>query len=98
MMNDNTHFTPRPVDGEARDVGWRGRAWPSTRRTVGAVIAAAGLALLAAACGGSPGSHVAQLGSTATATSTSSSNLPTTSTQIGTLAFANCMRSHGVPN
>jgi hypothetical protein len=98
MMNDNTHLTPRPIDDSTRDAGWRGRAWPSTRRTVGAVSAAAGLALLAAACGGSAGDHVAQLGSTATQTSTSSSNPPTTSTQIGTLAFANCMRSHGVPN
>jgi hypothetical protein len=98
-MNDNTHFTPRPVHGEARAVGWRGRAWPSAGRTVAAVIAAAGLALLAAACGGSPGSPLAQLSSTATATSTSSSTPSAASTQQnGTLAFANCMRSHGVPN
>jgi hypothetical protein len=98
MMNDNTHLTPRPMNDSGRDAGWRRRTWPSTGRTVGAVIAAAGLALLAAACGGSPGSHVAQLGSTTTQTNTSS-NAPTTSTQQnGTLAFANCMRSHGVPN
>jgi hypothetical protein len=99
MMNDNTHATPRPMNDSTRDVGWRRRAWPSTRRTAGAVTAAAGLAFLAAACGGSPGSHVAQLGSTTTQTNTSSPNTPTTSTQQnGTLAFANCMRSHGVPN
>jgi hypothetical protein len=51
-----------------------------------AVIAAAGLAMLAAACGGSPASHLAQLG---TAASTQ---------QNGAVAYANCMRSNGVPN
>ncbi len=43
-----------------------------------------GLPLLGCACGGSPGSGVAQLGST--------------TTQSGALAFARCMRSHGVAN
>jgi len=43
------------------------------------------IALLAAACSGSPGSHVAQPGST-----TTQSN--------GALAFSQCMRSYGVPN
>ena len=41
-------------------------------------IAAAVMALLAAACGGSPASHVAQ--------------------QNGSVAFASCMRAHGVQN
>jgi hypothetical protein len=59
----------------------------------GAVVATAGLALLAAGCGGSPGGHVAQLGSTGT----SSSN-PSASTQNGAVAFARCMRSNRVPN
>jgi hypothetical protein len=64
-----------------------------------AIIATAGLALLAAGCGGSPGSHVAQLGSTATQSSTSSSNRAAASArENGALAFARCMRSHGVPN
>jgi hypothetical protein len=66
-------------------------------RTTAAFIATAGVALLAAGCGGSPGSHVAQLGSTPTQTS-SSSNTAAASIQAGTLAFARCMRSHGVPN
>jgi hypothetical protein len=53
----------------------------------GGVFAAllAAIALLAAACGGSPGSHAAQRGSTATQSS-------------GALAFSRCMRSRGVPN
>jgi len=57
-----------------------------------------GLSLLAAACGGSPGSHVAKLGSTTTKSSTSSNTAPASAQQAGALAFARCMRSHGVPN
>jgi hypothetical protein len=53
------------------------------------------LAGLVAACGGSPGSHVAQLGSTA-ARSTSSST--PSAHQNDAVAFARCMRSEGVPN
>jgi len=64
------------------------------------IIAAAGPALLAAACGGSPGSHVAQLGPTTTTTASSpSSTTSAQSAQLGAaLAFARCMRSHGVAN
>lgn len=64
-------------------------------RIASAIIAAAGLALLAAACGGSPGGRVAQLGSTATQSSTSSS--AASAQQNGAIAFSRCMRSHGVP-
>jgi len=46
--------------------------------TAAALIAAAGLALLAAACGGSPATDAAR--------------------QNSPVAFASCMRSHGVPN
>jgi hypothetical protein len=60
-----------------------------------AILATAGLALLATACGGSTGGHVAQLGST---TTTTSSPPGTSAQQAGALAFARCMRSHGVPN
>jgi len=73
-------------------------------RTVATIIAAAGLPLLAAACGGSPGSHVAQLGSTTTqsASSSGASNAggPTSSRSptSQTLAFSRCMRTHGVAN
>jgi hypothetical protein len=59
------------------------------RRTAVAIIGAAGVPLLAAACG-SPSSHVAQLGSTTTRTQNTYAD--------AALAFSHCMRSHGVPN
>jgi hypothetical protein len=60
---------------------------------VSAVLVAACLALLAAACGGSPGSHVAQVSTSATR-----SNPPGRgSTHDQALAYAGCMRTHGVP-
>jgi hypothetical protein len=69
------------------------------------VIALAGLALPAAGCGGSqPRSQVAQLGSRATQTGSSPSTPGSSNTgsasaeQTGALAFARCMRSHGVQN
>jgi hypothetical protein len=71
--------------------------WPRTVRTAVAMIAAAGLAMLAAACGGSPGSHVAQLGSTPKQTGSSPSNASAASASNDPLAFSSCMRSHGVP-
>ena len=51
--------------------------------------------LLAAACGGSPGSHVAEVGST-TPSSTSSATAPPAQ-RNGAVAFARCMRWHAVP-
>jgi hypothetical protein len=57
------------------------------------VVPAACLALLAAACGGSPGSHVAQLGTSTT--QSGSANRGSTHDQA--LAYARCVRSHGVP-
>ncbi len=62
----------------------------------GAIIATVGLCLVAAACGGSSGSHVAQLGSTTTKSSTSPQGAA--AQQNGVLAFAACMRSKGVPD
>lgn len=54
-----------------------------------------GLSLAATACDGSPGSQVAQLGST---TTTQSSTSPTsTGKYVALLAYSRCMRSHGVP-
>jgi hypothetical protein len=53
--------------------------------------ASVGLILLAAACGSSPGSPVAQLGSTTV------QSPPAASAQSGAVAFSRCMRSHGVP-
>jgi hypothetical protein len=63
-------------------------------RTAATIIATAGLALLAAACG-SPASHVARPSSVATRTTRS--NTPTaTSKYAAALAYSHCMRSHGV--
>ncbi len=74
-------------------------AWPAPARSAAATIAAAGLALVAAACGGSPGSHVAQLGTTTTQSSSPSGGSSSSgSTHDQALAYANCMRSHRVPN
>jgi hypothetical protein len=71
---------------------------PARARIAAGVIAAATLGLLAAGCGGSPAGHVAQLSSTTPQTSGSSSNISAASAeQTGELAFARCMRSHGVP-
>jgi len=55
-----------------------------------AVAGAAGLTLVASACGGSAGPGVAQVGSTTTHGSGSSSADPA--------AYSACMRRHGVPN
>ena len=52
-----------------------------------------GLSLLASACGGSPGSHVAQLSTSTTRNSPPSRG----STHDQALAYARCLRSHGVP-
>jgi hypothetical protein len=62
------------------------------------VVMTAALVLLVAACSGSPqGSDVAQLGSIAQGSRSSSH--PAASGQADqALAYARCMRSHGVPN
>jgi len=64
-----------------------GRAWPSTARTAAAIIATAGLGLMAAACGGGPSS-----------TGSGGSSNAGGSTSSPLLAFSRCMRSNGVPN
>ena len=61
---------------------------PSTARTAAGIIAAVGLALLTAACGGNP---------SATA-SGGSSNAGGSARSQPAVAFSGCMRSHGVPN
>jgi len=92
MVNDSTRVMLR-----------RRRAWPPVARTAAVLIAAASLTLLAACGGGSSGSHVAQLGSTAPQSSSSSTGSGGSSNAGGSqtsqlLAFAQCMRSNGVPN
>jgi hypothetical protein len=76
--------------------GTRVRRRPRRRRPVpariaAAIIATASLALLAAACGGSPSS-----GSSTGSGGASTAGGTTTSSQL--LAFARCVRSHGVAN
>jgi hypothetical protein len=75
-----------------------GRSKPRPGRILIAVIAAAGLALLAAACGGGAGTHVARLGSTTDQTSPSStgSGDGTPASSPSAVAYSACMRSHGV--
>jgi hypothetical protein len=67
------------------------------------LIAATALSLLVAACGGSSGKHVAQLGSSMTETrSNPPSTTPSAPAQrkqrLAELAFSRCMRSHGLRN
>jgi hypothetical protein len=60
------------------------------------IVALLGPALLATACAGSRGGHVAQLDTTATKSSTSAGPQAASARQNGGLAFSRCMRSHGV--
>jgi hypothetical protein len=65
------------------------------------ILALAEGGLLCAACGGSPPSGVANLGSATTTTQTSSSQTAgsgSTSKYKAALAYVDCMRSHGVSN
>jgi hypothetical protein len=64
------------------------RAWPPTALTAAAIIATAALALLAAACSGSPSS----------AGSDGSPNAGGSSSSPSAVAYSACVRSHGVPN
>jgi hypothetical protein len=71
------------------------RAAPPALALAGVV----GLSLFASACGSSTGTGVAQIGSTQT--TTSSSNSSTSGSRDDTkilVAYAACMRKHGVPN
>lgn len=92
------------MNQSARVVGLPGRRWLPSARIAAAVIAAAGLAVLAAACGGSAGSQVAQLGSTTDENSPSStrsggpSNAGGSANSPSAVAYSACMRSHGVRN
>src|SRR5580700_5372669 len=61
------------------------RTWPPVAHTAAAMIAAASLALLTAACSGSPSS-----------TGSSGSSSGSANSQL--VAYSQCMRSHGLPN
>jgi hypothetical protein len=57
------------------------------------------IALLVTGCtGGSSGAHVAELSATATNLSSSSGSSVAPAQGTGALAFARCMRAHGLPN
>jgi hypothetical protein len=74
---------------------------PFADRTGGlapALAAVVGLTLLVSACGGSPRSRVAQLGSTSATAQSSSSSDPATTSSQRMLAFSRCVREHGVTN
>jgi hypothetical protein len=62
------------------------------------IAAVACLAVISAGCGGSSVSHVDQLGSTGTPSSSSSTALGASAHQNDAVAFARCMRSERVPN
>lgn len=64
--------------------------------TAALIATMAGLALLGAACSGSPGSHVARLGTTTTQNGSSTGKAAASARQNGGLAFSRCMRSLGV--
>jgi hypothetical protein len=80
------------MNGRSRIGRWQKPPLASAARSRTAIIAAAGLALLAAACGGSPGNRVAQ----PVLTTTQKSRSPSTGSGGVYLSFAKCMRSHGV--
>jgi hypothetical protein len=77
MTNDSTHVTRRPR-----------RARPPAARTAAAIIAIGALALLAAACSGSPSSAAAG----------GSPNAGDSSSSPSAVAYSDCMRAHSVPN
>jgi hypothetical protein len=74
VMNDNIRFTRQ--------------AWSRIARTATAITATAALALLTAACSGSPSS----------AGSASSPRTGGSSSSPSAVAYSACMRAHGVPN
>jgi hypothetical protein len=69
------------------------RAWPPAMRTAAAIIATAAVALLTAACSGSPSST----GNGSSPAAGGSASSPATSLQKA-VAFSRCVRSRGVPN
>jgi hypothetical protein len=57
-----------------------------------------GLSLLASACGSSSGKGVAQVDSTTTSGSDSGASASPSDRRVALVAFAACMRKHGLPN
>jgi len=71
----------------------------ASRRSLipGSVVAVVALSLLAAGCGGGS-SGVASIGTSTNSSTTAATTTVETGSRTGALAFARCMRSHGVPN
>jgi len=69
------------------------------RRVALSVALLAAITLLATACtGGSTGASVATLSATATSVNSAADSPSASATGNGALAFARCMRAHGLPN
>jgi hypothetical protein len=73
------------------------------RRSLGALFVLGTVGLLLAACGGAPGPGVASIGSTTTTTTALGTGNPSPFQGINqeynyVLSYAECMRTHGVPN
>jgi hypothetical protein len=62
------------------------------------VVAVAALALLAAGCGGGGSPSVASVASSTSAATTTEPSAGGSANATGLLAYASCMRSHGVPD
>jgi hypothetical protein len=65
---------------------------------LGSVFAVAAFSLLAAGCGGGRPSGVASIGSPTTTSTSAGTTTVAAGSRAGALAFARCMRSHGMPN
>jgi hypothetical protein len=79
-----------------RVMRWPRRAWPPTARTAAAIIATAALVLPPAACSGSPSSTGP--GGSASSAAPGGSSDAGGSANAQLVPFAQCMRSHGVPD
>ena len=62
------------------------------------VCAFVAFSLLAAGCGGGGPSGVASIGTSTTTSTTAGTTTVAAASRTGALAFARCMRSHGIPN
>jgi hypothetical protein len=62
------------------------------------VVTVAGFSLLAAGCGGGGGRSPGVASVATTTTSTATATTPTGNVRSALVAFAQCMRTHGVPN
>jgi hypothetical protein len=92
----NANYRRREVNATTRCLS------ECSRRFAVLALVLVGVGFLGAACGGSPSSGVASIGSTTTSapapTPAARSGGNTTTEYRAALAYVTCMRSHGVPN